>query len=60
VNEGKLFLYASKAGTPVYCPLPDEVIEALESADSPNEQHFFWTGRSKPKTVISHWQSELK
>ena len=60
INAGRLFLYTSKAGTPVYCPLPDIVTEGLESVASASEQWFFWTGQSKPKTVISHWTLELK
>jgi integrase/recombinase XerD len=60
VAGGRLFLYTSKAGTPVYCPLPDFVTEALNAVISPHETFFFWTGHSKPKTVISHWQIELQ
>jgi integrase/recombinase XerD len=60
VAGDKLFLYTSKAGTPVYCPLPDFVTEALDSAVLPHELYFFWTGQSKAKTVISHWQMELQ
>ena len=60
VAADKLFLYTSKAGTPVYCPLPDFVTGALDSAVHPHERYFFWTGQSKPKTVISHWQVELQ
>jgi integrase len=55
---GKLFLYTSKAGTPVYCPLPEVVLRALDTIPSVGE-HYFWTGESKPKTAISHWQYEL-
>ncbi|MEE8177497.1 MAG: phage integrase SAM-like domain-containing protein, partial [Acidobacteriota bacterium] len=29
VADGKLFLYTAKTGTPVYCPLPDFVVNAL-------------------------------
>jgi integrase len=60
INAGKLFLYTSKAGTPVFCPLPDIVTEALDSAAPTSEPWFFWTGQSKSKTAISHWTIELK
>lgn len=60
IDGDRLFLYTSKAGTPVYCPLPDIVTEALDVAAGSGEEHFFWTGLSKPKTAISHWQTELK
>lgn len=56
----KLFLTTSKAHVPVYVPLPAFVIEALESVSLPNLAHYFWTGASKPKTAISHWQAALK
>jgi site-specific recombinase XerD len=58
ILSGKLFLYTSKAGTPVYCPLPDVVLRTLDAIPSVG-QHWFWTGESKPKTAISHWQYEL-
>ena len=35
IDGDKLFLYTSKAGTPVYCPLPPAVIVALEAAMEP-------------------------
>jgi len=60
VLKGKLFLYTSKAGTPVYCPLPPAVIQALDAIHRPGEPYFFWTGKSKTKTVITHWWTCLK
>ena len=58
VLDGKLFLYTSKAGTPVHCPLPAVVIQALDLIPA-SGPYFFWTGQSKPKTAISHWQCQL-
>lgn len=55
----RLFLYTAKTGVPVRLPLPSFVIEALEAA-SAGERLYFWTGQSKPKTAISHWQDLLK
>lgn len=60
VLKGKLFLYTSKAGTPVSCPLPPVVIQALDAIHRAGEPYFFWTGKSKAKTVITHWWSCLK
>jgi integrase/recombinase XerD len=60
LDGDKLFLYTSKAGTPVYCPLPPFVMAALTAAIEPHERFFFWTGNGKPKTVISDWQAKLK
>ncbi len=43
----KLFLYTAKTGTPVYCPLPEFVVSALEAVERANEQYFFWSGTSE-------------
>jgi len=60
IVHDKLFLYTSKAGTPVYCPLPRSVVQALSEIPKPGERYFFWTGNSKPKTIITHWQECLQ
>ena len=60
IDGDKLFLFTSKAGTPVYCPLPPFVITALAAAVEPFERFYFWTGNGKPKSVISDWQEKLK
>jgi len=39
---------------------PKRCIDALEAAASRGERFYFWTGRCKPKTAISHWQQLLK
>src|SRR2546422_11628872 len=54
ISGDKVFLYTSKAAVPVYCPLPDFVVEALESVMLPGDRYFFWSGPSKAKTVISY------
>jgi integrase len=58
IQEDKLFLYTAKTGTPVYCPLPPVVIEALNAI--PESTYFFWTGLSTPKTAAGIWQESLK
>ncbi len=58
IQGGRLFLCTAKARTPVYCPLHDVILRALDSIPITG-QHFFWTGQSMPKTAISHWQCEL-
>jgi integrase/recombinase XerD len=60
INGDKLFLYTSKAGTPVYCPLPEFVITALEAAIEPNAHFYFWTGNGKVNTITGDWQAKLK
>jgi site-specific recombinase XerD len=47
VTGNKLFLYTAKTGTPVYCPLPEFVINALDAVERKNEQYFFWSGASE-------------
>jgi integrase/recombinase XerD len=59
IAEGKLFLYTAKTGTPVWCPLHDVVIEALEAVRGTSEKYFFWTGESKLKSAVSIWQEAL-
>ncbi len=60
IDGDKLFLFTSKAGTPVYCPLPPFVITALAAAAEPFERFYFWTGNGKPKSIISDCQEKLK
>jgi integrase/recombinase XerD len=60
LDKDKLFLYTSKAGTPVYCPLPPFAVATLEAAIEPNARFYFWTGNGKVKTIISDWQAKLK
>jgi integrase/recombinase XerD len=59
LRKDKLFLYTAKTGTPVYCPLPPIAVSALNAISS-NAKYFFWTGRSKPKSVVGNWQRSLR
>ena len=58
IQGDKLFLFTAKTGTPVYCPLPPVVINALNAI--PESAYFFWTGLSKPKSAVGDWQRSLK
>jgi len=58
IQNDKLFLYTAKTGTPVFCPLPPFVIEALNAI--PESTYFFWTGLSTPKTAAAIWQESLE
>jgi integrase len=60
IADGKLFLYAAKTGTPVWCPLPDTVIQALGAVRGTSEKYFFWTGQGKLKSAVGDWQRSLK
>jgi len=54
MQAAKLFLYTAKTGTPVYCPMPPFVIEALNAIPE-RTAYFFWTGNSTPKTAAGVW-----
>ncbi len=58
VQGDKLFLFTAKTGTPVYCPLPPIVMNALNAI--PDSTYYFWTGLSKPKSAVGDWQRSLK
>ncbi len=59
IVRGKLFLYTQKTGTPVYVPLPDGVVEALDKLDVYDNGRYFSTGNAKPSTVRSNWSRYL-
>lgn len=59
IAQGKLFLYTAKTGTPVWCPLHDAALEALEAVRGRNRKYFFWTGESKLKSAVGDWQRSL-
>ena len=59
IADGKLFLYTAKTGTPVYCPLPDFVVNVLEGLPRRN-QYFFWSGASKPKSITGIFQRSIR
>jgi integrase/recombinase XerD len=42
----RLFLYTQKTGVPVWCPLPQFVVDALNSFEPANKAYFFWSGNS--------------
>ena len=50
-------------GTPVYVPLPQLVVEALENippGPKPNPRYFFWSGNGDPKSVVADWQRSYR
>jgi integrase/recombinase XerD len=55
LNDDKLFLYTQKTGTPVYCPLPPKVVEALEGQENDRPEYFFWDGKSERETTVKSW-----
>ena len=60
IANGRLFLYTQKTGVPVWCPIPDFVVEALNSFQPMNETYYFWSGASKKDGVARTYMSRLK
>jgi integrase len=56
----KLLLYQAKTGTPVYCPLPPLVVDALKEVKGPNPAYFFWTGNGKAKSAVADAQRSFR
>jgi integrase len=59
IENGRLFLYTQKSGTPVYLPWPPVVLEALSKLP-PDQEHYFWSGQSTPKAVVGDWQRTFR
>lgn len=60
IVNGKLLLYTAKTGTPVYCPLPPDVVHQLAMVQGTSPQFYFWSGEGKPKSCVGDWQRSLK
>jgi len=60
LDGNKLLLHTQKTGVPVYCVLPDVVVEALNVAPCSSERYFFWTGASKVHSAKGKWQRRLQ
>ena len=58
--DGKLFLYQAKTGTPVYCPVPPVVVEALNDLNESNPNYFFWSGNGNPKSAVADAQRSFR
>lgn len=54
ISDGKLLLYTAKTGTPVFIPLPDFVLAALDEALP------FWNGKGKATSAIGVWERTFK
>lgn len=59
ITGDKLLLYTAKTSTPVYCPLPAELVDALAAVPE-NGPYYFWTGKSARKGLAgSIWWRPL-
>jgi integrase/recombinase XerD len=59
ITDGKLFLYQAKTKHPVWVPLPELVLKALDLIDAGRE-YYFWSGTSKIRHAPTRWQDRLK
>ncbi len=57
LKGNNLLLYTQKAGQPVYVPLPDSVVEALEKVGEGNER-FSWSGKNL-RSAVANWSRYL-
>jgi len=60
IKGGKLFLYQAKTDEPVWVPLPEIVIKALEEIAESGRPYYFWIGTSKLRHAPTKWQERLK
>lgn len=52
LSGDKLVLYAQKAGTPVWVPLPKQAVEALNESPSDSETYCLWNDRCQAKSAV--------
>ncbi len=55
LDGDKLFLYQQKTGTPVYCPLPEAVVQKLAAVTNTSERYFFYDGASQRESMVKSW-----
>ena len=60
IQNGRLFLRTQKTGTPVYLPLPPEVLSALKELEHVHPEYFFWNGSGTTKSALSVWDRTLR
>ena len=57
VHGNKIRLRTAKTGTPVYVPIPDEVVEALKKLPETRE-YYFWSGNAL-RSAVGNWSRYL-
>jgi integrase/recombinase XerD len=60
IVDRKLFLYTQKTHVPVFCPLPQSVVDALADVVPVSERHFFWNGTSNTRSITGNWQRRFQ
>jgi integrase len=59
LNEGKLFLGQTKTKHPVWVPLPEHVVKAVEDCDE-GKPYPFYREIGTPKSAVTEWQQRLR
>lgn len=59
INQGKLFLYTQKSGTPVWLPLPPFVVNLLNSLPKRGNYYFLFGESTKMNTAADLWRRRL-
>ncbi|MDP1571031.1 MAG: tyrosine-type recombinase/integrase [Vicinamibacterales bacterium] len=60
LDGDKVFLYQQKTGTPVYCPLPEDVVKKLNTVENENKRYFFYDGTSQRESMVKSWDRVFK
>lgn len=60
IQDGRVFLYTQKTGTPVYVPVPPVAIAALADVPRVHDTNVFWTGKGDPKSAVADWQRSFR
>jgi len=60
IADGRLFLYTQKTNVPVFCPLPQAVLDAVDDVDPVSDKYFFWTATSDRRSITGNWQRRFQ
>jgi integrase/recombinase XerD len=60
INDGKLFLYSAKSGTPVWMPLKPELLESLETVKPKAGYYFINSDSTNPISVAEYWRQKIQ
>lgn len=60
LQGNRLFLYTQKTGVPVFLPLPQFVVDALDSCPRKSERYWFWTGKGSKATLTGNWRRAFR
>jgi site-specific recombinase XerD len=59
IAKGRVLLYTTKTGAPIYLPLPKRLLDALKAIES-ESPYYFWTGKNGMKAPLNTWGFAFK